>query len=335
MIQRNLYKLEEYLQRNQDAFDMFIGSVSFEKRCTGAYLKIKESLQDLENVYFLDYIYQPKITTARNLKLIEDTRQERIKLQKANKKVLIDLCGAGAISPVIMIEDPLTDITRAVENFANDKQNLLRQAQRICIDISTFTKPFFFLILKMIAQNFNKKHFFIVNTIPSTYSPSLLSFNIWGVEIMPAYNGIWDPQNRSVLIAILGFEGHKLLAILESGKFDEIIPLVGFPAYHPGLQDRALTANAQVLKRAGGILDPKYGPAFDPFETYKVLAGLFEDYSEGHNIAIAPLGPKPMCLAAAKLAIQHDLRILYAFPQEYSPSYSQEIGESFLYKVEM
>lgn len=335
MMSGNVHTLEKYLNNKRDAFDLFIGSISFEKRCIGAGVKIKEASQNIKHIYFLDYAYLLPITAVRNVDMIKKIRKKRIEQQEENKKILATLFSENAEFPSTKIKDPLSDITRAVEKFFNDKQNQINEAKRICIDISTFTKPFFFLLIKMIVQNFNRKHLFVVNTIPSKYTPSSLSFNIWGAEIIPAYNGIWNPQNRNVLIAVLGFEGHKLSAILEKWTFSEVIPIIGFPAFYPGLQDRALSANGEVLKRGNALDNLKYSPSLDPFESYRIMKSIFESYYESYNVAIAPLGPKPMALASVLLSIEYDLRIVYAFPQEYSPTYSQEIGESFLYEVEL
>ena len=335
MMSGNVYKLEEYLNNEQDVFDLFIGSISFEKRCTGAGAKIKEASQNIKHIYFLDYEYLPPITALRNENLIKSIRKERVELQEVNKKILIDLFSKNIISHPMKIEDPISDIMRAVEKFSNDKQNQINEAERICIDISTFTKPFFFLLIKMIVQNFNKKHLFVVYTTPSKYTPSPLSFNIWGTEIMPAYNGIWSPPKRNVLIAVLGFEEHKLSGILEKWSFSEVNPIIGFPAFYPGLQDRALSANAELLKRVDALQNLKYSPSLDPFESYRIMQSIFNCYKGNYNVAVAPLGPKPIALSSSLLSIEHNLRVVYTFPQEYNPSYSEEIGESFLYEVKL
>lgn len=335
MMSGNVYTLDRYLDNKRDAFDLFIGSVSFEKRCIGAGVRIKEAAQNIKHIYLLDYVYSLPITAVRNVDVIKTIRKERIELQKKNKKVLAELFSKNAEFPYIKIEDPLPDIVVAIEKFFNGRRNQIDEAERICIDISTFTKPFFFLLIKMIVQNFNRKHFFVVNTIPAKYTPSSLSFNIWGAEIMPAYNGIWNSQNRNILITVLGFEGHKLSSILEKWTFSEVIPIIGFPAFYPGLQDRTLSANTEVIKRINAFQNLKYSPSLDPFETYKIMKDICDYYYGSYNVAIAPLGPKPMALASVLLSIEYDLRIVYAFPQEYNPSYSQEIGESFLYEVEL
>ena len=335
MISGNLSSLEAYVSNKRNAFDVFIGSISFERRCLGAALNIIKSSNSIGNIYFLDYNYALPVTTHRNASRVMESRKKRVQLQGQNKKILLDLFQKNAEFPHMKIEDPIVDTIRCLEQFCNDKQIQINKAEQICIDISTFTKPLIFLLLRMLVVNFNKKRFFVVNTIPSKYTPSSLSFNIWGSEIMPAYSGFWNPSNRNVLIAILGFEGHKLSSIIEKWTFNEIIPIIGFPAFYPGLQDRALAANAHVLKKQQPLPAINYAPALDPFKTYRVIKDILDYYGQNYNIGLAPLGPKPMALAAALLAIERDLRVVYTFPQEYSYSYSHEIGESFLYEVEL
>jgi hypothetical protein len=334
MISGNIYSLEEYLRNNPDIFDLFIGSISFEKRCLGAAKLMGNASQSLQRLYFIDYLYLLNILSERQAVMIKKDRKKRIKQQADNKAILVGMY-PDAEFPSVRISSPLTDISNYVESFFNKEQIHINRAERICIDITTFTKPFFFLILKMVVENFKKKKLFIINTIPSRYTPDPLSFNVWGAEIMPAYNGIWNPQNRNALIAVLGFEGNKLASILSKWSFTEISPIIGFPAFYPGLQDRALSAHISTLKNLDALSHIKYAPALNPFESYIVMKNILGTYPSGYNVALAPLGPKPMALASALLAIENQLRVVYTFPQDYSSAYSHEIGKSYLYEVNL
>jgi hypothetical protein len=335
MLSGHLYNLEDYFQKGHEVFDLFIGSVSFEKRCIGAISIMKKFAQQCPHVYVFDYKYLLPISSFRNETQILENRKVRLEQQEQNKYILASILEQNAQFINVEITNPFSDIHDFIGEFMHKEFKIIKDAERICIDISTLTKPFFFLIIKMILQNFNKKHIFVINTIPSKYSSSSLSFNIWGTEIMSSYNGIWKPQNRNALIAMLGFEGHKLRSILTKWDFPEVIPIIGFPAFHPGLQDRTLLANVDELKRTNAISKIKYAPALDPFQTYMMIEDILNKYSGNYNVAIAPLGPKPMALAAALLSIKYNLRIVYSFPQEYSPSYSTQIGESYLHEIEM
>lgn len=113
------------------------------------------------------------------------------------------------------------------------------------------------------------------------------------------------------------------------------MPLIGFPAFYPGLQDRTLLANANILKLRQPPPTTSFAPATDPFETYRTITTVLDRYYRNYNIALAPLGPKPMALGVALLAIQRNLRVVYTFPQEYSYSYSSEIGDSLLYEIKL
>jgi len=334
MIGGKTHRLQEYLRNSSSAFDVFIGSISFEKRCLGAAELMKNSSRNLKRLYFIDYLYLIKILSGRQAEMIKRDRKRRIEQQAANKAVLKQMY-PNAQFPSVRISAPLRDILNYVESFFATEQIHMNRAERICIDMSTFTKPFFFLIMKMVVEIFKKKRFFVINTIPSQYTPAPLSFNVWGAEIMPAYNGIWNPQNRNALIAVLGFEGNKLASILSKWSFTEISPIIGFPAFYPGLQDRTLSANIPALRNLDVLADMKYAPALDPFESYSVMKAIMDAYAGGYNIALAPLGPKPMALASALLAIENRLRVVYTFPQDYSAAYSQEIGESYLYEVNL
>lgn len=334
MISGNIYNLDDYLRNNLGIFDLFIGSISFEKRCLGAANIIGNTSQRVKRLYFIDYLYLLNILSKRQAAMIRKDREKRVEQQADNKVILVKMY-PDAEFPSVRINSPLTDISEFVESFFTKERSHINGAEMICIDISTFTKPFFFLILKMVVEIFKKKRFFIVNTIPSQYTPAPLSFNVWGAEIMPAYNGIWNPQNRDALIAVLGFEGNKLASILDKWAFAEISPIIGFPAFYPGLQDRALSANISALKNRNALSNIQYAPALNPFESYKVMKKILNNYHSGYNVALAPLGPKPMALASALLAIENQMRVVYTFPQDYSAAYSHEIGESYLYEVNL
>ena len=89
------------------------------------------------------------------------------------------------------------------------------------------------------------------------------------------------------------------------------------------------------LKKFGALSHIRHAPALDPFESYSVMKKILYTYHSDYNVALAPLGPKPMALASALLAIENQLRVVYTFPQEYSAAYSHEIGESYLYEVNL
>jgi hypothetical protein len=335
MISGKAYRLNEYITENRNYFDIYIGSVSFEKRCMGVATFIKKYPKIINKVHFLNYFYLPPFTSLRRGQDIKDNRLKRIKLQRANRLKILTLLNGRAVFASKLIRDPLIDIARSIIEFFNDVPIRPGGTERICLDITTFTKPFIFLIIKLLLEKYKIQKLYIINTLPSKYTPSSLSFNILGTELMPAFNGIWDSRKRQVLIAIMGFEGNKLANIIGKYGFSDVIPIVGFPAFYPGLQDRALMANAEILKRFAALQNMKYAPSLDPILSYEVLSQIYKCYNDGYNVAIAPLGPKPIVLASAFFAVEHNLRVVYTFPQEYSCEYSQDIGESFLYEVNL
>ena len=330
----NIYNLDEYLEGSGNLFDLFIGSVSFEDRCLDAAVKIKESSKIIKYIYFLDYFYLPNIPANENEDDIKKNRETRILQQNKNKTTLLSLFPDPAKFPQILIDNPLLDITKAIEKFFRDKADKIDESERICIDISTFTKPIIFLIMKTLIQKFRKKYFFVINTIPSSYPSSPLSFKIWRSEIMPTFNGTWKSQFKNVLIAIIGFEREKLSNIIDTWNFSKVIPIIGFPAYSPHLQLRSLEENASIIKSVKARGNIKYASSFDPFDSYKTMEEIIKNHNNC-NIAIAPMGPKPMAFASSLLALKNDLRVLYSFPQEYNPDYSKKAGDSYLYEISL
>ncbi|GAH22429.1 unnamed protein product, partial [marine sediment metagenome] len=54
MINGNIFRLDEYLRNNPGAFDLYIGSISFEERCLGAAKMFRKTSQNIKRIYFID-----------------------------------------------------------------------------------------------------------------------------------------------------------------------------------------------------------------------------------------------------------------------------------------
>lgn len=214
---------------------------------------------------------------------------------------------------------------------------------KIAIDISCFTKPYFFLILKHL-QSLRKfdsvsvfysepKSYIFTKGLYTSYHSSNGPLTI--LEI-PGYSGYDRRGQKRLLIILLGFDGNLSKEINEDIAPIKTIIVNGFPGYAPKYKDISLISNERLIQDHSDI---KYSRANNPFETYNLLESIRrEEKLKGSDgdlfINIAPLGTKPMALGACLYAIYNpDVRIVYPMPENYEKVTTEKCWSSWLYDI--
>jgi hypothetical protein len=210
--------------------------------------------------------------------------------------------------------------------------------QRVAIDISVFTKPYFLAAIRALKDYVGITEIDAFYTEPSSYLRSsggayrFSSGRYVTIEI-PGYTGTRTTHSQRLLIILLGFEGGASEFISEELQPTATIPINGFPSYLLHYKDVSVMSNNALLTNADVRKTMKFAPANDPFETYNTLSNICKDYPN-HAITIAPLGTKPMTLGAALYALRNPIvRIVYARPQHYSNVTSRECGTSWMFHL--
>ena len=228
------------------------------------------------------------------------------------------------------ISDPSTCITslraKGVESTNYDT---------IGLDISCFTKPFFYVLLRFLATQ-GLARVLTFYTQPRAYRFAEEHYRSFrsssgpiSVREVPSYPGEDAREGQRMLVLLLGFDGDLAAEISETVAPTKIVVVNGFPGYEPKFKDISIIANERMVT-SNTLL---YSRSSNPFEVYNLLKAL---YGEGDNTAIniAPLGNKPMALGACLFAIHHPrVRVVYPFPQDYENVTTDNCSLSWLYEI--
>lgn len=135
----------------------------------------------------------------------------------------------------------------------------------------------------------------------------------------------------SVLVALVGFEGLRLQALISALDPSDTVPILGVPGIEHDYPFLALDGNRLVIL---SLVDPTsllMADAISPFDVALVLSSYRR--TDERYIHLAPVGTQPHALGAL-LFWRHDrnCQLLYDFPNR-SSSYASGAGPSHLYDV--
>ncbi|MEM8493426.1 MAG: hypothetical protein AAF756_21625 [Pseudomonadota bacterium] len=213
------------------------------------------------------------------------------------------------------------------------------EATAISIDISCFTKPFFFGLLKLFGTVLNRLVCNVIYTEPRSYvfrEGLFDSFHASSgpttVTELPSFVGRPARATERVLVIQLGFEGLLAREITEDVAPVRTILVNGFPGLAPKFKDISLISNEKLV---GADSNKRIcSRANNPFDSYNALDSILMEHGEKFFINIAPLGTKPMALGACLVALHNpNVRIIYPHPEEYALEFTHECCESWFYVV--
>lgn len=137
-----------------------------------------------------------------------------------------------------------------------------------------------------------------------------LSERFLGNLQLPPFTRLLSNANKAHLVAFLGFEGDRLMRVLDAddGHFYEKVSIVfGVPPFQPSWDLHALMANSSLLERQNTTV--LYCGANNPRAAYMLLKDAHAGMVSGrtNRLAVAPFGTKPMALGAALFRLEHDI----------------------------
>ncbi|MGB2867392.1 MAG: hypothetical protein WBD36_02985 [Bacteroidota bacterium] len=220
------------------------------------------------------------------------------------------------------------------------KHSHLFEHASIGLDISCFSKPYFFYILRYLKSQLEVAELKVFYTEPMSYLfPGGLatsyrsSLGPLKVLEMPGYAGAESRGQKRTLVLLLGFDGDISREIGEDVSPNEMIAVNGFPGYMPKFKDISLILNEKLIGMEGVHL--KYGPANNPFEIYNLLSKIHDDTADTF-LNIAPIGTKPMALGACLFALHHPAtRVVYPFPRSYEKVTTEYCWNTWFYTVSL
>jgi len=239
------------------------------------------------------------------------------------------------IKPVTCsIKDPSTCV-----KALHDSEPNLHDAAAVALDISCFTKPYSFCILKYLKEQAKINHITALYTEPMSYVFAEGLFHSYhstsgplSIMEIPGFPGNDIRTTRKTLVVLLGFDGELSSFITDEVAPNDTTVINGFPAYAPKFKDISLINNEKLLSSIPreSIL---YSRANNPFETFNLLEHIFQRDSSAF-INVAPIGTKPMALGACLFALVHpSVRIVYPLPTEYANITTQKCWYSWSYEI--
>lgn len=234
----------------------------------------------------------------------------------------------------INIETDISDPTTCIPNLT--KKTKIESNYNIGLDISCFTKPYFYVLLKYLAY-INLDQLLVFYTQPRTYrfsDGSYCSFRSSSgpisVREVPSFPGSDDRNDERMLIVLLGFDGDLSSEISEIVAPTKTVIVNGFPSFETKFKDISLINNEKLVNNSSKLL---YSKSTNPFEIYNTLKELVSMNNDA-AINIAPLGNKPMALGACLFAIHNpQVRIIYPYPEKYTNVTTDSCSISWVYKI--
>jgi len=210
----------------------------------------------------------------------------------------------------------------------------------IAVDISFFTKPFYFTLLNWLKVVHNVVDVTIFYTEPKNYlfnkglyNQYHSSFGPIAIEEIASFSGIDANKENSLLILLLGFDGDLSSEIDEIVAPKKTILINGFPSYSPNFKDISLIANEKIVNKGGNKL--LFSRSTNPFDTYNLLDEIKqkEEY-KGLFMNIAPIGTKPMSLGVCMFALHNpDVRVIYPMPEKFEDGTSRDTWFTWFYNI--
>lgn len=321
--------IEDFLYQPRK-WDSFISCGSFEERC----MRSSDIFLDKKVKIGTSIIFDYKETDPENKK------EENIKIMKSN---------LGEISKCVSVFDtesvslPSKGIKKFLMFLKEENIDLLNK--QIIIDITVFTKSYFFLLFKVLREKLNLHEFHVVYTEPEKYKSKtaerneiILTEGLDRVESIPGFVGS-SVNSKDALIVILGFEGKRSIEVFNSVDPELTYAINGFPSFQVGWHKISLEANLPFLRESGASDHLFFAPAIDPFETMKILSQIVEGIeknNENLNIIISPLGTKPQAFGTLLYALRNKkVKVIYPFPSVYKSDYSYKYGPTWIFKVDL
>ena len=238
---------------------------------------------------------------------------------------------------ILPIQCSIRDPNSCLQNLIPLETELL-SAKKIALDISCFTKPYFFYLIKLFKERFEIDCISVFYTEPQSYlfprgifSSYRSSVGPLTISEIPGFPGYEARGKKRVLVILLGFYGDLSKEINEDISPSETFVVNGFPSYSPKFKDISLIANEKLTSDRD--IKIEFSRANNPFEAFNLLEDI-KNQNQTSFINIAPLGTKPMALGACLFALYYpDVRVVYPLPATYEKVTTNKCWNSWRYLI--
>jgi hypothetical protein len=226
-----------------------------------------------------------------------------------------------------------------IKKYAKSSLNFAANS-KVAIDISCFTKPYVFSLMKFLKEEIKLDSVAVFYTEPMSYMLSRGLYNSYhstvgslSVMEIPGFPGVEIGSAKKILVVLLGFDGELASFITEEVSPEKVIIVNGFPSYVPKFKDISLINNERLINYSNAHKSLEFVRANDPFATYNLLESLISQ-EIGASLTIAPIGTQPMALGACMFAIMYQqVRIIYPYPEKYASITTDKCWNSWSYQV--
>ncbi len=310
-------------------WDILITCGSFEERCTRFPYLLSLSNASIDQTIVFNYLEEDKNNKKRN-----NINAINSNLSKISRKNLV--FNSGSVSK------PSEGIKEFLKFL---KQNSIElNNKKIVVDICTFTKPYLFVLFKVLKEIFQLKRVDIVYTEPRYYKNKdersdeiVMTEGLDRIQSIPGFRG--SPlEAQNVLIVILGFEGKRSLEVFEEIEPNITFAINGFPSYKAGWNQISLNENIKFLDSSGAHEHLFFAPANNPFETRNLIDSIINEISEtkNKNIIIAPLGSKMQAFGVLLFALNFkNISVVYPFPSSYKTDRSDGADKTWIFRTSL
>lgn len=311
-------------------WDIFITCGSFEERCVRSSNIFLDKKVEIGTAVIFNYEEtDPENKKEENVKIMRNSLEQICKYNYVFDTESVSLPSEGIKKFLIFLKEKNIDLLN----------------RQVIVDITVFTKAYFFLLFKILREKLNLHEFYVVYTEPEKYKSKnvdkdeiVLTEGLDRVESIPGFVGS-SVNSKDALIVILGFEGKRSIEVFSSVDPELTYAVNGFPSFQAGWHKISLEANLRFLRESGAFEHLFFAPAGDPFETRNILSQIVEEIekdNENVNILISPLGTKLQAFGTLLYALRNKkIKVIYPFPSVYKPDYSYKYGPTWIFKVNL
>jgi len=294
------------IEKSIQGFDLFICSSSFENRCLEIASKVNsKQFKKVIVCHFRDNC----VEAENNLLKIKELFDNPIVIELFKNK-------------------PLSNYDKLFDEIIDS------ECMNVLLDISTFTREIFLIILKLFRQPAfaNKKLTLCYN--PSGKFTDWLTKGVDKIRSVLGFSGDFSPIKKLMLIVLVGFEAERSQILIDS--FEPNLLFIGKASQKESTNEKLAQNNdvhfQKLLKTNSNAEKFKFS-CIDLSHTIEEISRIIENYRKEYNIVISPMSNKLSTLAVASVVFKYpEVQICYASPNLYNTEYST--SSNYIYMID-
>lgn len=220
------------------------------------------------------------------------------------------------------------------------------KAERICIDVTGFIRPYLLYLLRYLADQGVKK-FDAIYSEPTKYSnrekTQFSDEEVIEVRQVSGYEGTHVPDTGNDLLIIGSGYDHELISQVAENKIHaRRVQMFGFPSLRADMYQENVCQAKKAEGAVGSDCATLFAPAYDPFVTAQVLSECISRFSTQRlisNLYLSPLATKAQVLGFGLYYVVERVNsaasIVFPFCRSYAQETSTGVSRVWKYTVEL